>query len=61
MKGENKMLNKNEWYFENASTGEITNDSWLADFWAEIDKVDVIFWKWSDVCDCWLARMVRKA
>jgi len=55
------MLDKNSWYFENASTGEITSDSWLADQWAEIYKVDVIFWRWSDVCECWLDRMVRQA
>ena len=54
-------MDKNKWYFENAQTGEITDDKWLADFWAEIDKVGVIFWRWSDVCECWLDLMVREA
>ena len=54
-------MDKNEFYYENAVTGEITNDTWQADFWAEIDHVAVIFWQWSDVCECWLDLMVRES
>lgn len=55
------MLNKNNFYYENATTGEITDDTWLADFWAEIDRVNVIVWRWSEVCECWLDLTIRES
>ena len=55
------MLNKNLTYYENEFTNEITTDKWLADLWAEVDHVNVVFWRWSEVCGQWLDFMVREA
>ena len=54
------MLDKSKTYYENANTHEICDDPWQADFWAETGN-DVVYWYWSDVCECWLDRMVRIA
>lgn len=54
------MFDKTCYYYENAETHEFTTDTWLADQWALIDKVTVVFWHWSDVCDDWLDYMVRE-
>lgn len=51
-------MNKNELYYENARTGEITNDAFQADCWFDTGA-DVIFWRWSDVCEDWLDLMVK--
>lgn len=54
------MFDKNELYYENMITGEITTDTWLVDQWTEIYHVGIIFWRWSDVCECWLDHMIQE-
>ena len=54
------MLDKNCFYYENAETHEITTDTWLAEQWALVYHVAVVFWRWSDVCETWLDVMVRE-
>lgn len=52
-------MNKNNWYYENARTGEITDIKDCANWWADGGD-DVNCWRWSEHLQEWVILMVRE-